>query len=218
MPRTAQLFEALAERYDAWYDGPIGRVALPAEVDCLKPLLTGLPLPWLEVGVGSGRFAHALGVPVGIDPALRPLHLARRRGIAVLQAEGEYLPFASRSFGGVVIVVTLCFVDDPLAVLQEAHRILRDDGALVLGMVFADSPWGAFYRHKAALGHPFYSAAHFLTRSQTHTLLRQAGFTVTAARSALTQPPSDETLHPEPAVEGDQPHAGFVAWRAEKKR
>ncbi|MFN3420725.1 MAG: class I SAM-dependent methyltransferase, partial [Armatimonadota bacterium] len=216
--KTAQLFEQLAERYDAWYDGPVGRKAFLLEVECLRPLLKDLPKPWLEVGVGSGRFAHALSVDVGIDPALRPLQLARSREVVVVQGIGESLPFKDSSFGAVLIVVTLCFVDSPLSILKEAHRVLRDDGALVLGMVFADSPWGEFYKHKAEMGHPFYSAAHFLTRLQTQDLLTQAGFTIVDAFSTLRQPPSDEKLLPEKPTNGDFPDAGFVAWKAVKTK
>ncbi len=218
MSKSAQLFERLAERYDAWYDGDVGKVAFPIEVECLRPLLAGLPKPWLEIGVGTGRFAQALGVEVGIDPAFRPLQLAHQRQVTVVQATGEKLPFRDSAFGAVLIVVTLCFADDPLSLLREANRVLRDDGALVLGMVFADSPWGEFYMQKAKLGHPFYSAAHFLTRSQTQDLFERAGFKVIAARSALRQPPSDETLHPETPTEGDFMGAGFVAWKAVKAK
>jgi hypothetical protein len=66
------------------------------------------------------------------------------------------------------------------------------------------------------MGHPFYSAAHFLTRSQTQSLLAQSGFTVVDAYSTLRQPPSDEKLLPEKPIRGDFPDAGFVAWKAVK--
>lgn len=217
MVRTAEPFDRLAERYDAWYDGPIGRVAFPAEVECLRPLLIDLPKPWLEIGVGSGRFAQALGVRVGVDPALKPLSVARMRGVTVVQAIGERLPFRDGVFGATLIVVTLCFVDDPIAMLAEAKRVLRPEGALVLGMVFADSPWGEFYRRKAKAGHPIYSVARFLTRGQVQTMLSTVGFRIVAARSVLRQPPSDQSLLPEPAYDGDSPDAGFVCWKAVKQ-
>jgi hypothetical protein len=72
---TAGLFERLAAGYDAWYDGPAGPAVFPSEVACLRPLLSGFPRPW----VCSGRFAAALGVDVGLDPAATPLALARSR-------------------------------------------------------------------------------------------------------------------------------------------
>lgn len=140
---TAGLFERLAARYDAWYDGPAGAAVFPSEVACLRPLLRGLPRPWAEIGVGSGRFAAALGVDVGLDPAAAPLALARSRGIRVVRGAGEQLPFRTGVFGAVLIVVTVCFADDPAALLAEARRVVRHDGAVVLGEVFAESPWAA---------------------------------------------------------------------------
>ncbi len=76
MDDIRRLFEMLVDRYEAWYDGPVGRVAFPLEVECLRLLLEGAPFPWLEVGVGTGRFAQALGAKVGIDSAERPSRLA----------------------------------------------------------------------------------------------------------------------------------------------
>jgi SAM-dependent methyltransferase len=210
---TAALFERLAQRYDAWYEAPIGRVLFPLEVSCLAPLLAQTDRPRLEVGVGSGRFAAALAAEVGVDPVAAPLQLAKSRGIAVVRGVGEQLPFRDGVFGAVLVVVTLCFADDPGRLLTEARRVLRDDGVLALGMVFADSAWGRWYRQKADRGHPFYSAAQFLTRAQVSGLLTAAGLRLVAARSTLVQPPSEQP-HPEPVRDADDPSAGFVAWLA----
>lgn len=211
--RTPALFDRLAGRYDAWYDGPAGAAVFSSETRCLRPLLTGLPRPWVEVGTGSGRFAAALGADLGLDPAAGLLALARSRGARVVRGVGERLPFRDGAFGAVLIVVTLCFAGDPAALLAEAGRTVRGDGAVVLGMVFADSPWGRFYQRKAAAGHTFYAAARFLTRSETLTLVNSAGLRVQAARSTLYQPPSDSPV-PETARDGDGAAAGFTCWRA----
>lgn len=211
--KSAELFQRLADRYDAWYDQPPGSTIFPLEVACLRSLLEGLPRPWLEVGVGTGRFASALGVEFGIDPAIRPLRIARRRGITVICATGEHLPFRDEVFGAVLLVVTLCFVDDPLTVLCEARRVLRADGAVVTGMVFADSPWGQHYLKLGTAGHPFYSAARFITRTELRALLLRAGLLPIQFSSTLRQPPSD-VVAPEPVWPEDHPDAGFSAWKA----
>ena len=214
---TADLFERLAARYDAWYDGPAGAAVFPSEVSCLRPLLAGLPRPWAEVGVGSGRFAAALGVEVGLDPAAAPLALAASRGVHVIRGTGERLPFRSGVLGAVLIVVTMCFADDPAALLAEARRVTRADGAVVLGEVFAESAWGRWYERKGAAGHPFYAAARFMTRDQTLAVVTAAGLRVQAARSTLCQPPTDAPQR-EPAREGETAAAGFVCWRTVSAR
>ncbi len=59
--RAVQAFDDLADRYDAWSDTASGRVLSDLELGALRPLLAGTAGPRLEVGVGSGRFATALG-------------------------------------------------------------------------------------------------------------------------------------------------------------
>lgn len=210
---TAALFDRLAAQYDAWYDGPAGTAVFPSEAKCLRPLLSGLPRPWAEVGTGSGRFAAALGADIGLDPAAGMLRLARSRGVRVVCGDGERLPFRDGAFGVVLIVVTLCFARDPAALLAEARRTVRGDGAVILGTVFADSPWGRFYQRKAAGGHAFYAAARFLTRADTLSLVNAAGLRVQAVRSTLYQVPSNEPT-PEAGRDRDGAAAGFTCWRA----
>ena len=60
-PAEGKPFEQFADRYDAWFDRERGHRIFGVEAQCLRALLEGVPRPWLEVGVGTGRFAHALG-------------------------------------------------------------------------------------------------------------------------------------------------------------
>lgn len=204
------VFERHAARYDAWYEGPIGRGAYRSEVRALASLLAECPRPWLEIGVGSGRFAQALAVEFGIDPAWTPLRMAADRGIRAIQAVGERLPFRDRSLGGVLLVVTLCFVEDPLAVLRETRRILQPGGGLVLGMILAESPWAAHYQEQGRQGHPFYSVARFYSRRELEVWLREVGFEVTAYRSTLFQAPDAPMIEEEEPRPGFHLEAGFV--------
>ena len=171
------------------------------------------PGPRLEVGVGSGRFAAALGLEVGLDPARAPLRLATGRAVAVVQGAGEQLPFGDGTFAGVVFVVTLCFADDPAALLGEARRILAPSGRLLAGVVPLDSAWGRRYEAQGRAGHPFYQSARFLTLAEHRRMLTGAGLTITGAYSTLTQAPSGEPVEEE-AHDGAVPGAGFVALQA----
>ena len=83
-----------------------------SEVLCLRQLSADLPRPWIEVGVGTGRFAEALGMDIGVDPAFSVLQYAKRRGVQALRSLGQALPFEDREFGTVFVIVTLCFADD----------------------------------------------------------------------------------------------------------
>jgi SAM-dependent methyltransferase len=206
-------FEELAARYDAWYDTAHGQLLFTLELDCLCPLVPPGPRPRLEVGVGSGRFAASLGLEIGIDPVRSPLRLAAERSVSVVQGAGEHLPFGDCTFGAVIVVVTLCFADDPVAFLAEARRVLTPAGRLVIGIVPLDSAWGRRYRAQGRTGHPFYRGARFLTLHEHRRMLAAAGFTITGARSTLTHAPSTHPV-PEQVHEGVVPGAGFVVFQA----
>jgi len=205
------VFQRHAARYEAWFDTPRGWALFESEAQCLRRVSRGLPRPWLEVGVGTGRFARALGIDVGVDPAGRMLPYALARGVPVGEALGEALPFADGSFGAVFVVVTICFAQDPAALFREAWRVLTEGGGLVLGIVPAGSPWGRFYRAKAEAGHPFYSAARFFSPGELGRLARDARLTRWAAASTLLQSPQDEVLQVERTHGGADPRAGFVS-------
>ena len=181
----SSIFDREAARYDAWFDSPDGRVLFRTEVDAVRRLLVGLPGPWLEVGVGTGRFAEALGVPFGVDPARGALHLARRRGIRVALAQGEALPFPDRRFGAVLLIVTLCFAE-PHGLLVEIRRVLSPAGGLIVADILRDSPWGHRYLRLKEADHPFYRHATFYGFEELEHLLAEAGLVTRRVSSAIT--------------------------------
>jgi SAM-dependent methyltransferase len=208
-------FDNLALEYDAWFDGE-GSLIFPIEVQAFKSLLSSLPRPWLEIGVGSGRFAQALGIETGIDPSIRLVEMARRRGVTAFLGRGEQELFDEESFGTVFLIVTLCFLDSPLEVLKEANRILMPGGKLVLGLVLRESPWGQFYQHKKEEGHRFYKYATFYSYDEVVRLIVRAGFVTEKIVSTLFQEPGDVKKLEEPR-EGHSPDAGFTIIVAGKR-
>ena len=185
-------------------------------MDGRRPLLSPYPPPHLEVGVGSGRFSQALGIAYGIDPSPNLLALARRRGIRVVRGVGEGLPFRRAACGGILIAFTLCFVQNPAAVLAEAFRALRPGGGLVLGLILGDSPWAQHYAAEGRKGHPLYRHARFLSRQEAEGLLRAAGFTLVGYRSTLFAPPGMPGYQVEESLAGYHPGAGFTAVEARR--
>jgi len=208
-------FNDMAAEYDAWFDKD-GSLIFFIELQAFKAVLPSLPRPWLETGVGSGRFAQALGIETGVDPSTRLVKIARRRGINAFQGRGEQEPFDEGSFGTVFLIVTLCFLDSPPNVLKEASRILTPGGKIVLGLVLKESPWGQFYQQKKNEGHRFYKYATFYSLDEVVRFLAQAGFVTETITSTLFQKPA-EVQNVEQPVEGYFPDAGFTIIVAGKK-
>lgn len=208
-------FDVMAGKYDAWYDSREGRPLYECEAECVRGLVPeGGPL--LEVGVGTGRFAALFPRAFGVDPARGALELAALRGVRVVEARGEALPFRVGSFACVLIIATLSFVDDPLEVLREAERVLKEDGSIVVGLIPADSPWGRLYRGKKAEGHPFYRDSNLLTFEELKGLLGEAGLRVARVRCTLLGGPGEDPGRRE-AVEGYVEGAGFICVEAVKE-
>jgi SAM-dependent methyltransferase len=204
----------MADRYDAWYDSPKGARLYAVELACIRLALgQPPPHPWLEVGVGTGRFASALAIDEGADAAAAPLALAAQRGVRVAQAPAERLPYPEARFGAAFMIMTLCFVDDPLQALRECARVLRPDGVAVLTFVPRDSAWGEAYERKARAGHPFYAASLFYPVAEVERLAGLAGFCVSGGACCLLEGPDAEVNDYAAPREGRVPGAGFVALR-----
>ncbi|OQX80473.1 MAG: SAM-dependent methyltransferase [Candidatus Omnitrophica bacterium 4484_70.1] len=164
------IFNQYYERYDAWYER--NKFAYLSEIEAIKKVLPKEG-KGLEIGVGTGRFAHPLGIEYGIDPSINMLKIARKRGIKVVVSYGEHLALRSSYFDYIAIIITLCFVQNPQKVLEESKRILKKEGKIIIGMVDRDSFLGKFYQRKKSL---FYKEANFLDVKEVTNLIKKTGF------------------------------------------
>jgi len=209
-------FDTEASRYDEWFDSSDGRVIFAQEVACLRSLLGKTVGRWLEIGVGTGRFAQALMIREGIDPSSTMLAYASSRGIRTQLGYGENLPYSENSFDGVLMVVTICFLADPVKAFEECRYVLKEEGRLIVGLVPADSAWGELYAQKGCEGHHFYSVARFYTCDQVVSIADSAGFIFDSARSCLFTPPG-EPVNDLSIREEVVTNAGFVALQFTKR-
>jgi len=182
------------KEYDFWYFKH--NAIYESEVRVLKELdLKGLGL---EIGVGTGIFSIRIGDIIGIDPTLTMLRIAKERGVEVIQAIGEHLPFVDKTFDYVLMVCTLCFLDKPSLVIKESFRVLKKDGSLIICSIIKNSPWGRFYEEKKKAGHKFYSYAKFFTSHELEKLVYDQGLFIVEIMNTLRYGPSEEERFEEP--------------------
>ena len=212
-----EVFNKLHHKYDEWFDESPGKEIFELEVQCLNEAFRGSWGPRLEIGVGTGRFAEKLMIDFGVDPSEEMLRRASEREIGVVKAVAEELPFPSEFFGGVAIILTLCFLDDPSKALRECFRILIKGGILLLGIVPRESSWGRFYLKKKKEGHPFYSVAHLHTTQESISLSKEAGFELESVSSTLFEGPEECTeIRPYPSKPQETRKGGFVCIKMRK--
>ena len=190
-----KVFNELWREYDLWYEkNPIKTLN---ELKLVKSMVSKKPC--LEVGVGTGFFASNVSCGFGVDPSIGMLRKARERGVDVVQGVGEFLPFRESCFNTVLIVVTVCFMKDPLKGLVEAHRVLRMGGEVIACIVPKDSSWGKLYEEEKRRGHPFYKYATFYTIKEITYMMRKAGFEVKELKGVLGFKPDEEPFEEEPS-------------------
>ena len=201
-----RVFDLYAERYDSWFEKNwvvAGNELMVLRQFCIERIS-------LEVGVGSGFFASRLGVNFGVDASWSMLRIAKIRGVDVVQALGEMLPFRDKCFRTILIIVTLCFLEDPEKVLQECVRVLKENGKIIVCIIPRDSSWGKHYTELGRKGHVFYSRARLYTVTEVSKLLAKHNFIPTKALGTLTFKPNEEPRLEEPTQYTENKDLGFV--------
>jgi ubiquinone/menaquinone biosynthesis C-methylase UbiE len=165
-------FEKFSEEYDEWFvkNKDKYEVELRALSFFVPPKGNGL-----EVGVGSGKFSSPLGIKTGVEPSQKMADKARKLGIRIFAGIAEDLPFPNSTFDFILMVTTICFVDDLKKTFQEAFRVLKKDGFIVIGFIDKESELGKVYSRNKAKSH-FYKIAKFFSAHEVLACLNEAGF------------------------------------------
>ena len=215
-------FDEHAEKYDAWFLK--NRNILQSEVLLLKYFLKN-PGKALSVGCGSGLFEHIFRVEHGIDirfgvePAEGMGRIAEKRGMTVKQGKAEALPFEPGQFDTVIMNGIPSYVAELGQAFQEAHRVLKSGGKIVVADVPAESSYGLLYRLGGKEGtwenpylkkiipeHPypaeFTVGAQWRTTQEKADMLQNVGFTELQFAQTLTRHPKFSNDSVEEPVEG----------------
>ena len=184
MPKI-EAFEKHADRYEKWFDDHPN--AFQSEVRAIQSLL---PSPGLavEVGVGTGRFASELGIGYGVEPSISMARYAKEKGIDVAIGVAEDLPLEGAGFDSVLLIATLCFVDDVVMAARETYRILKPEGSMVAGIIDSQSALGKAYEARKRES-TFYAEAKFLSVQKLAWYLSEAGFEEFAFAKTIFGPP-----------------------------
>lgn len=129
MSRDVSLFDRFARAYDLLMPGAnVG--ALRAGLSLAERDLDRI----LDVGGGTGRAARVItGADRAVVDASRGmLREASRHGLGTIQGDAAHLPVRTESVDAVLVVDALHHLPDQVGALEEAARVLRPGGVLVV--------------------------------------------------------------------------------------
>lgn len=136
-PAALAFFAGAAGRWDRM------RAQLYGQTFTSAALLSLLPPEWVvaDLGCGSGHASVALAPYVsrviGVDQSAAMLRSARRRAATLRNVEWrrgtlDALPLQDESVDGALLLLALTYVAEPRRAVEEAARILRPGGRIVV--------------------------------------------------------------------------------------
>lgn len=171
MART-EPFDKYINEYEEWFEE--NKYVYLSEVNAIKHFIPK-DAKGIEIGIGTGRFALPLGITEGIEPSLVMRNFAANKGLKVIEGIAEELPLADKNYDFVLMVTTICFIDDVEKSFREVRRILKDGGSFIIGLVDKESPLGKIYEAMKAQN-KFYRFATFYSVNEVIEYLDKAEF------------------------------------------
>lgn len=167
---ASRLFDKWPDKYDEWFETPIGALVKKYENHLLLDLLqphSGERI--LDIGCGTGVFTlnilacgpHVTGLDIS-QPMLKRAGY-KTKGYPFLAVAGDmlFLPFADECFDKVVSMTALEFVADVEAAVAELFRVTRKGGIIVATTLNSLSPWAARRKKAAEKGHSLFKRMIF---------------------------------------------------------
>ena len=172
----AEIFDEWPEKYDLWFETPIGRLVKQYESRLLLEMARpGQGEKILDVGCGTGVFTADLlaagsevtGLELSLPMLRRAGKKASGRPFHMVQGDMRRLPFAMGCFDKTVSVTAIEFLDeDAPGAVAEMLRVTRPGGLIVVASLNGLSPWAARRKAAAAQDHPIFARARFRSPSE----------------------------------------------------
>ncbi len=167
-----KIFEEWPEKYDRWFETPIGKLIEQFEKELIiKMLRPKRGECILDAGCGTGVFSRGLlaegtfvvGLELSFPMLLRAGKKLEGAQFHMVQGDMQYLPFADNEFDKTISVSAIEFLEDAKEVIDELFRVTKPGGCLVVTTLNRLSPWATRRKAAAKEGHPIFK--HVFHRS-----------------------------------------------------
>ena len=171
MPKITS-FEKNFDLYEAWFEN--NQYVYKSELKAVKEFIPQSG-EGIEIGIGTGRFAIPFNIKQGIEPSKEMAKIANEKGIEIISGVAENLPIDDNSFDFVLMITTICFVDNVKKSLSEIYRILKSTGKVIIGFVDKNTKLGEIYIKNKEKS-KFYKEATFFSTDEITSYLNGTGF------------------------------------------
>ena len=140
--KTQQFFNAIAEYWDKLSHDVLGDFNLPKAILGLMPAKNSSGTTACDLGCGTGNVLEAMlevaHTVIGVDGSTRMLEVAKARfrnqesRVSLRIGDLAHLPLRDGEADFATLNLVMHHLVSPLDVLQEAHRILRPAGSLII--------------------------------------------------------------------------------------
>ena len=185
----AEIFDDWPEKYDLWFETPMGRLIKEYESKLVLRMLTPTPGEViLDAGCGTGIFTADIletgARVVGLELAFTMLSraLAKFEGQAFQPVIGDMrrLPFVDASFHKAISITAIEFVQDARVAIKELFRVTKPGGLIIVATLNSLSPWAKRRKEAAKKGHPLWKYTIFRSPDEMKGLSPVKGIVQTA--------------------------------------
>jgi ubiquinone/menaquinone biosynthesis C-methylase UbiE len=178
--KRSRLFDDWPEKYDKWFETPIGALVKIYESELLLDMLgpdQGEII--LDMGCGTGVFTidilsfgpHVIGLDISQPMVIRACHKAKKYPFSGIVGDMMSLPFADDSFDKVVSMTAIEFVKDAQRAVKELFRVTRRGGRIVVTTLNSLSPWAARRMDEAKKGPSIFEKTIFRSPDEIRSIV-----------------------------------------------
>jgi ubiquinone/menaquinone biosynthesis C-methylase UbiE len=195
----SRLFDEWPDRYDEWFQTPVGALVNRYESALLLDLLQPRPGETiLDVGCGTGIFTldilalgpRVIGLEISRPMLIRAWHKAKEYPFDPIIGNMVFLPFADEVFDKTVSMTALEFVEDAHAAVRELFRVTKKGGTIVATTLNSISPWASRRKQKAEKGHHLFKKMFFRSPDEMRSMAAVDGVVKTAIHFQKEESPA----------------------------
>ena len=185
----AEIFDHWSEKYDAWFETPMGRLIKGYESELILRMLTpGREEFVLDAGCGTGVFtthiletgARVVGLELSGPMLIRAIFKQKGRPFLSVQGDMRRLPFADDSFDKAVSITAIEFIEEAEVAVEEMFRVTKPGGIIVVATLNSLSPWADRRGEEGRKGHPIFRHTVFRSPEEIAGLSPVQGIVRTA--------------------------------------